>query len=205
MITNSNDDDVRSIEESLRQLHQVLSAMPDEKMDIDYDIIKQEFGIDLDEMEREIMDYQQKLKLKYVLMHQDAVSPKYNYGTDSGFDLHSVEDIEIPPFGRRLVPTGLRFDIPKNMEMQVRTKSGLAINQGLMVLNSPGTVDNGYTGEVKVIVFNTNPHEVVISKGMKIAQAVLCPVLIGSSVELESVDIIEEKDRNANGFGSTGL
>ena len=200
-----NNDDIRSIEESLKQLQQVFGNMPDENLDIDYELIKQEFGIDLDEMEKEIMEHQSKTPLKYKRLNGNAVTPKYNYDTDSGFDLCSTEDIEIPPFGRRLVPTGLSFDIPKNMEIQVRTKSGLALNQGLMVLNSPGTIDSGYNGEIKVIVFNVNPHEVQITKGMKVGQAVLCPVMVGKLVELQEVDIIEEKDRNANGFGSTGL
>ena len=200
-----NNDDIRSIEETLKQLQQAFGDMPDENVDIDYEFIKQEFGIDLDEMEKEIMEHQNKTPLKFKKLNGNAVTPKYNYDTDSGFDLCSTEDIEIPPFGRRLIPTGLSFDIPKNMEIQVRTKSGLAINQGLMVLNSPGTIDSGYNGEIKVIVFNVNPHEVQITKGMKVGQAVLCPVMVGKLVELQEVDIIEEKDRNANGFGSTGL
>jgi dUTP pyrophosphatase len=200
-----NNDDIRSIEESLKQLQQAFGDMPDESVDIDYEFIKQEFGIDLDEMEKEIMEHQNKTPLKFKKLNGNAVTPKYNYDTDSGFDLCSTEDIEIPPFGRRLVPTGLSFDIPKNMEIQVRTKSGLALNQGLMVLNSPGTIDSGYNGEIKVIVFNVNPHESQITKGMKVGQAVLCPVMVGKLVELQEVDIIEEKDRNANGFGSTGL
>ena len=200
-----NNDDIRSIEESLKQLQQAFGGMPDENVDIDYEFIKQEFGIDLDEMEKEIMEHQSKTPLRFKKLNESAITPKYNYDTDSGFDLCSTEDIEIPPFGRRLVPTGLSFDIPKNMEIQVRTKSGLVINQGLMVLNSPGTIDSGYNGEIKVIVFNVNQHEVQISKGMKVAQAVLCPVMVGNLVELQEVDIIEEKDRNANGFGSTGL
>jgi dUTP pyrophosphatase len=204
MIPN-NDDDVRSIEESLKQLHQVFSSLPEDKMDIDYDFIRQEFGIDLDEMEKEIMEYQSKTPLKYKKLSVDATTPKYNYDTDSGFDLCSVEDITISPFGRSLVPTGLSFDIPKNMEIQIRTKSGLAINQGLMVLNSPGTIDSGYNGEIKVIIFNVNQNEVQIPKGMKVAQAVLTPVMVGKLVELEEVNEIKEKDRNANGFGSTGL
>jgi dUTP pyrophosphatase len=79
--------------------------------------------------------------LGYHKLNPDAVTPKYNYPSDSGFDLHSVEDLEIPPFGRILVPTGLSFDIKDGYEIQVRSKSGLAIKQGLMVLNSPGTVD----------------------------------------------------------------
>ena len=106
---------------------------------------------------------------------------------------------------RKLIPTGLRFDIPDGYEIQVRSKSGLALNQGLMVLNSPGTVDSGYQGEVKVILFNTSKENIKIEKGQKIAQAVICPVLNGKWVNLIKVDELEEKDRNSNGFGSTGL
>jgi len=81
----------------------------------------------------------------------------------------------------------------------------LAINQGLMTLNSPGTVDNGYTGEVKGILFNTNNYPVTITKGMKIAQAVLCPVVNGKWVNLLQQNQIKEKDRADKGFGSTGI
>ena len=125
--------------------------------------------------------------------------------TDSGFDLHAIEEVIIPAFGRALVPTGLSFDIKDGYEIQVRSKSGLAINQGLMILNSPGTVDNGYTGEVKGIIFNTNNHPVTITKGMKIGQAVLCPVVNGKWVNLVQKNNITEKDRGSNGFGSTGI
>jgi dUTP pyrophosphatase len=125
--------------------------------------------------------------------------------TDSGFDLHSTEEVILPPFGRSLIPTGLCFDIPDGYELQIRPKSGLAINQGLTILNTPGTADCGYTGEIKAIVFNTNQTEFTIPKGMKIAQAVLCPVVNGRWVDLVKVEQIKEKDRNSAGFGSTGI
>jgi dUTP pyrophosphatase len=172
---------------------------------INYDDIKNEFGIDIKEMERDLINHKPQLSLPYKKLHPDAVTPFYNYPTDSGFDLHSVDEIVIPAFGRALVPTGLAFDIETGHEIQVRTKSGLAINQGLMVLNSPGTVDCGYTGEVKAIIFNTNPHEYTITKGMKVAQGVYCPVANGEWVNLNEVKSIKDKDRNSNGFGSTGI
>ena len=101
--------------------------------------------------------------------------------------------------------TGLSFDIPDGYEIQVRSKSGLALKQGLMVLNSPDTVDSGYQGEVKVILFNTSNQNIKIEKGQKIAQAVVCPVVNGKWVNLIKVETIDEKDRNDKGFGSTGL
>jgi dUTP pyrophosphatase len=81
----------------------------------------------------------------------------------------------------------------------------LAINQGITVLNTPGTVDAGYTGELKVIVFNTNKTDFTITKGMKIAQAVFAPVINGRYINFQTVSEVEEKDRGNNGFGSTGI
>jgi len=173
--------------------------------DINYDEIMNEFGVDVKGLENDMLNYKPQLLLNYKKLHPDTVTPFYNYPTDSGFDLHSVEEIVIPAFGRALVPTGLSFDIETGHEIQVRTKSGLAINQGLMVLNSPGTVDCGYTGEVKAIIFNTNPHEFTITKGMKVAQGVYCPVANGEWVNLNEVKSIKDKDRSSNGFGSTGI
>jgi dUTP pyrophosphatase len=146
-----------------------------------------------------------RIRLNYVKIHPDAVDPKYNYGTDSCFDLHSVIDYELGGFQRALIPTGLKFDIPAYNELQVRTKSGLAINQGLVVLNSPGTIDSGYNGEIKVIVYNTTSESIFIKKQQKIAQCGLYPVYVGSVVILQQLDSIQEKDRGENGFGSTGI
>jgi len=162
-------------------------------------------GVDFDEMEKKFADFHPRRELRYEKISENAIDPKYNYPSDSGFDLYSTQDLEIGPFGRILVPTGLKFDIPDGTEIQVRPKSGLAIKQGLTVLNTPGTVDSGYNGEVQVIVFNTNNHSVTIPKGMKVAQAVLCPVINGDWVELINVKSVDEKDRGDNGFGSTGI
>ena len=166
------------------------------------------FGVDLDDFEdldEEFFKNSQTRTIEVELIHKDAVFPKYAYLSDSGFDLHSTQDLEIKPFGRILVPTGIKVSFEKGYELQIRPKSGLAIKQGLTVLNTPGTVDQGYTGEIQVIVFNTNNHSVMISKGMKVGQAVLCPVINGEYVRFEQVDQLDEKDRGDNGFGSTGI
>ena len=195
--------DLNSLKEQSDKLQEFLNQHDD--TEIDYDMILQEYGLDVKSLEDEMGNYAPKLDLGYVKLHPDAFDPKYNYETDSGFDLHAVEEVEIPAFGRALVPTGISFDIKDGYEIQVRSKSGLAINQGLMILNSPGTVDNGYSGEVKGILFNTNNHPVTITKGMKIGQAVLCPVVNGKWVNLIQQNKINEKDRGNNGFGSTGI
>jgi dUTP pyrophosphatase len=200
--------DSNEIEKLSQQFRQMENDLGIENKDLDINKILSDAGIDFDfsKLEEEMLNPTfTKFKLGYRIIHPDAVEPKYNYVTDSGFDLHSVEEITISPFGRALVPTGLCFDIPKGHEIQVRSKSGLAINQGLFVLNSPGTVDAGYTGEVKVIIFNTNNTEVTIKKGMKVAQGVVCPITSSEWLNLIKVDDINEKDRNSNGFGSTGI
>jgi dUTP pyrophosphatase len=199
------DNNIEQLELLRQKLLNMQEAFSSETGDVNYDDIMKEMDFDLEEIEKQMVEGGATLPLNYQVIHPDAVHPKYNYGSDSGFDLHSVEDVTIPPFGRALVPSGLCFDIKDGYEIQVRTKSGLAINQGLMVLNSPGTVDNGYTGEVKGIIFNVNPTEVTIKKGMKFGQAVLCPVVNGDWVGLNQVEQINKKERGANGFGSTGL
>ena len=176
-----------------------------ESEDIDYDQLFKEFGLDMKEIEQEMMENKTKLPLNYTKLNSDVIDPFYNYESDSGFDLYSTEEITIKPLGRALIPTGLSFDIKDGYEIQVRSKSGLAINQGLFVLNSPGTVDSGYLGEVKVILFNTNSEPFTITKGMKVAQAVLCPVVGGKWVELINTESLPTKDRGDNGFGSTGI
>ena len=195
-------EDLNELRNKVLKLQESLSQ---EMGEMSYEDILNEMDIDIHQLEKDMVENKNLLTLGYKVLHPDATLPKYNYGSDSGFDLHSVDEIEIPAFGRALVPTGLSFDIQDGYEIQVRTKSGLAINQGLMVLNSPGTVDNGYTGEVKAIIFNTNPTSVTIPKGMKVGQAVLCPVVNGGWVDLKPINKINEKERGSNGFGSTGI
>jgi len=195
-------EDLAALRDRILKLQESIQS---ETGEMSYEEILKEMDIDIVQLEEDMVNSKRQLPLGYKVLHPDAVSPKYNYDSDSGFDLHSVDEIEIPSFGRALVPTGLSFDIQDGYEIQVRTKSGLAINQGLMVLNSPGTVDNGYTGEVKAIIFNTNPTSVTIPKGMKVGQAVLCPVVNGGWVNLHPVNEINDKERGSNGFGSTGI
>ena len=172
---------------------------------IDYDKISDKLGLDVRQLENSLINETPKIDIKYSKKLNEHTTPSYAYETDSGFDLYSSIGVEIPPFGRALVPTGLHFDIPDGYEIQVRSKSGLALKQGLMVLNSPGTVDQGYTGEIMAIIFNTTNDVAIINKGQKVAQAVLCPVVAGKWVNLVKVNNIEDKDRSDKGFGSTGI
>jgi dUTP pyrophosphatase len=195
-----NNEDLKDYASKINQL-----ISESEDGDIDFDMIKDEYGLDIKELENQMTNYRPTLTLGYKKLHSDAKDPFYNYPSDSGFDLYATQTVYITKFGRALVPTGLSFDIKDGYEIQVRSKSGLALNKGLMVLNSPGTVDNGYTGEVQVIIFNTNDFAVTIEKGAKVAQAVLCPVVNGGWVGLKEIHTTINKDRNENGFGSTGI
>jgi dUTP pyrophosphatase len=202
---NKDNIDVSNYEEILKQFEKIKTEAglePDEDYQKELEDL---LGIGFDELEEEIYQSAMSKNVYVETVHPDAVFPKYAYPSDSGFDLHSTEDLSVGPFGRILVPTGIKISFPENHEIQVRPKSGLAIKQGLTVLNTPGTVDQGYTGEIQVIVFNTNNYTVMIPKGMKIAQAVLCPVINGKYVRFESVGSLDEKDRGDNGFGSTGI
>jgi dUTP pyrophosphatase len=190
---------------------QFQKLLKESNVDLDEDYqskIAETLGFSQEEMDQLEIDTIKQLSSKTIKVkkvHPDAIIPEYAYPSDSGFDLYSVEEITISPFGRSLVPTGICVEIDEFLEIQVRPKSGLAINQGLTVLNTPGTVDSGYNGEIKVIVFNTNNNHVTIKKGMKIAQAVLCPVINGKYVVIEEVGELGVKDRGMNGFGSTGI
>lgn len=143
----------------------------------------------------------QKLRVKK--LHPDAVLPKYQTKGASGFDLVALEDVDIKAGETKLVRTGLSVAVPEGFELQVRPRSGMSLKTNMTVANSPGTVDSDYRGEVCVIVKNSlgsNPH-VPIKKGDRIAQGVIVPVVQAEILEVESLD---ETERGAGGFGSTG-
>ncbi len=141
-------------------------------------------------------------KVKVQKISAEARMPEMAHRGDSGFDIFASETVSLKPGERNLVNTGLKIEIPEGLEAQIRPKSGLAINHGISVLNTPGTVDSGYRGEVKVIMANFGEREFFVEKGSKIAQMVFakveCPVLV------EAKELKETK-RSVGGFGSTGL
>ena len=192
---------------SEEELNDLLNSFDMSDVDkINFEEMNDYFGFDVMNIQDEVDKVEsEKLDFRFRKSNVDAVNPSYAYPTDSGFDLYSSEEKWIHPHDRALISTGLHFDIPQNYELQIRSKSGLALNQGLMVLNSPGTIDQGYVGEIKVILFNTTTQKVKIEKNQKIAQGVLCPVVSGTWVNLLEVENFAKKDRNDNGFGSTGL
>ena len=131
-----------------------------------------------------------------------AQLPAYAHPGDAGMDVRSIEEVVLAPGARALVRTGLVLELPPDAEAQVRPRSGLALKHGVTVLNTPGTIDAGYRGEVGVILINLGDVPFKVEKGMKIAQLVVAPVAQAEIVEVSAVDA---SDRGAGGFGSTGV
>ena len=132
----------------------------------------------------------------------DATLPSYKTEGSAGLDLSCSEDFEIKPMERKLVSTGISVAVPEGYEAQIRPRSGLAIKHGISMVNTPGTIDSDYRGEVKIIMINYGKDAVCFSKGERVAQMVICPV---ARVELQVVESLDETDRGQGGFGSTGV
>ena len=141
------------------------------------------------------------MKVRICRTDPAAQLPAYAHPGDAGMDVRSVVDLTIAPGERALVRTGLVLMLPPNAEAQVRPRSGLALKHGVTVLNTPGTIDSGYRGEVGVILINLGAEPFKVEKGMKIAQLVIAPVTQAEIVEVSEID---STDRGAGGFGSTG-
>lgn len=133
---------------------------------------------------------------------EDLPMPSYETKGSAGMDVRAAEEATIAPGKRQLVGTGFAFAIPDGFEVQVRPRSGLALKQGISVLNTPGTIDSDYRGEVKVILANLGEEQFVIERGDRIAQIIVAPVQRGNLVEVSELD---DTIRGAGGFGSTGV
>ena len=139
--------------------------------------------------------------LKVQLIHKDAKMPFRANPGDAGLDLYAVEDKLIKPGESALIPTGIVIELPQGTEAQVRPRSGLALKHSITVLNSPGTIDECYRGEIRVILINHGKKDFLVEKHMRIAQMVIAPVL---QVQVEQVEQVSDSTRSAQGFGSSG-
>jgi dUTP pyrophosphatase len=129
--------------------------------------------------------------------------PKYETAGSSGMDLAAEidEKIEIKPGETQIIPTGLSVSIPQEFEIQIRPRSGLAAKHQLSILNTPGTIDADYRGEIKVILINLGKKSFIVEKGLRIAQMVLCPLI---KAKIKEVETLDDTTRGSGGFGSTG-
>jgi dUTP pyrophosphatase len=139
--------------------------------------------------------------LRIKRLNADAILPQYAHPGDAGMDLFSNEEVRILPGEARRVKTGISIELPAGTEAQVRPRSGLALKHQITVLNTPGTIDEGYRGEVGVILINHGRNEFVADKGTKIAQMIIQSVL---RVQVEEVSELTDTVRGVGGFGSTG-
>ena len=135
--------------------------------------------------------------------NKEVITPKYKTDGSSGVDLSAFleKKVVIKPNSSELIPTGLKVAIPEELEIQIRPRSGLAAKESIGVLNSPGTIDSDYRGELKIILFNHSNKDFIINNGDRIAQMVLVPIL---KMEFEEVDSLPNTLRGQGGFGSTG-
>lgn len=159
---------------------------------------KQQESIEL--LKREGKVESQILKVK--LLSEKAKLPQYAYEGDTGLDLFSTSEIVIQPGESALISTGISIQLPPETEAQIRPRSGLALKYQITVLNTPGTIDQGYRGEIGVILINHGKLPFQVEVGMKIAQMVIKPVL---SVKVKNVEELDETYRGGGGFGSTGI
>lgn len=139
--------------------------------------------------------------VKFKKLNPDAIIPSYAHPGDAGADLVAIEQYTLGPQKRLAIPTGLAAEVPEGYEMQVRPKSSLALKHGVTVLNTPGTVDAGYRGEIKVILINLGSSVFEISRGQRIAQIVIAPIV---RAEFTLVETLGDSPRGEGGFGSTG-
>jgi len=142
-------------------------------------------------------------KIQIKKLSSDVLTPKYETPGSSGMDIAACNDQEviINPGDKALIPTGFSLSIPQGYEVQIRPRSGLAAKRGITVLNTPGTIDADYRGEIKVILINLSKEKFSVKKGERIAQMVVCPVV---QVQLEEMQELSITDRGDGGFGSTG-
>ena len=158
---------------------------------------------DLDEKSTETYEY--KVTTKFI-NNSNNEDPTYAKEGDSGFDLRAFidEPVTLKPLERKLIPTGLKFELSPNTELQVRPRSGMALKHGISVLNTPGTVDEGYRGDVGIIAVNLSNEDYTIQPGERIAQAVIMNVIGHRVSNLEKVETLTETERGDTGYGSSG-
>tara|TARA_R110001592_G_scaffold134237_1_gene349898 strand:+ start:82 stop:717 length:636 start_codon:yes stop_codon:yes gene_type:complete len=199
----------KTMKATLEQLENFSKSLSDSEAGNDDNAIFKDMGLDLDSLSKmqdeAFADMSNTIDILY-LNKSKLEDPKYNHKEDSGFDIRAniEEDITISSLDRVLVPTGLHFQIHEDYELQIRPRSGLAANHGISVLNTPGTVDSNYRGEIKIILVNLSKEDYTIKRGDRVAQGVVSYVLKQKWGKLKKVKTLNTTSRNDGAFGSTG-
>ena len=199
---------IEGLMDKIKKLQTLASVSPDsmmkEVMDIqnDANLLK-----DLEKLQMEDLTPEpQKIPVKFI-NKSNHPDPSFQHKDDSGFDFRANiprDTLTLKPMARLAIPTGLYFELPEHYELQVRPRSGLAYNHGITVLNTPGTVDRGYRGEIKIILINLGQENFIVNDGDRIAQGVINGILSQYWSDFIKVNEISETERSDSGFGSTG-
>ena len=190
---------------------EIMSMAKNNPKQMDDTSLLKNLGLDGDTLKKieedTIESAKEEIKVKVSFMNTSTnEDPKHKYIDDSGMDLRAnlENQVHLKPSEIKLIPTGLHFELPESMEIQVRPRSGLAAKYGITVLNTPGTVDSNYRGEIKIILVNLSKKDYTIKKGDRVAQGVFSYVLKQKWSKLQKVDKLSSTTRNEGGFGSTG-
>lgn len=192
------------MEDPLKELEELKNLITKLNEEVDYGDVLKNFGDD-----NSIADTFTPNNLKIITKftnNSNNPDPEYAKVGDSGFDLRAFLDapITLSTLERTLIPTGLRFELPPNTELQVRPRSGMALKHGISVLNTPGTVDEGYRGEIGIIAVNLSNDPYTIEPGDRIAQGIIMNVMGQNISTLLKTENLNETERGTKGFGSTG-
>ena len=189
--------------QTFQNLSKEMNGSVDEELNQYVEELKKVY--DINETEETTTTFTNKTTTKFI-NNSNNPDPTYAKEGDSGFDLRAFidEPVTLKPLERKLIPTGLKFELSPNTELQVRPRSGMALKHGISVLNTPGTVDEGYRGDVGIIAVNLSNEEYTIEPGERIAQAVIMNVIGHRVSNLEKVETLTETERGDTGYGSSG-
>ena len=189
--------------ETFQNLSKEMNGSVDEELNQYVEELKKVYGVN--QSEETIGSLTNKTTTKFI-NNSNNPDPTYAKEGDSGFDLRAYisEPVTLKPLERKLIPTGLKFELSPNTELQVRPRSGMALKHGISVLNTPGTVDEGYRGDVGIIAVNLSNEDYTIEPGERIAQAVIMNVIGHRVSNLEKVETLTETERGDTGYGSSG-
>jgi len=189
--------------ETFQNLSKEMNGSVDEELNQYVEELKKVYG--MNETEETTTTFTNKTTTKFI-NNSNNPDPTYAKEGDSGFDLRAFidEPVTLKPLERKLIPTGLKFELSPNTELQVRPRSGMALKHGISVLNTPGTVDEGYRGDVGIIAVNLSNEDYTIEPGERIAQAVIMNVIGHRVSNLEKVETLTETERGDTGYGSSG-
>jgi dUTP pyrophosphatase len=191
--------------QTFQNLSKEMNGSVDEELNQYVEELKKVYDINETEETETIGSSINKTTTKFI-NNSNNPDPKYAKEGDSGFDLRAFidEPVTLKPLERKLIPTGLKFELSPNTELQVRPRSGMALKHGISVLNTPGTVDEGYRGDVGIIAVNLSNEDYTIEPGERIAQAVIMNVIGHRVSNLEKVETLTETERGDTGYGSSG-